>query len=435
MARGNTLKLIPAAMLLAFAGSASAAGFQLQNQNGAGTGYAYAGAAAQNEDASTIFFNPAGMTALAEGHTVAAGGTVLMREVRFSNTGTTPMPVINPATNMPTGAFHPIGDDGGNGGGTSVIPAGFYSYSISPKLRVGVGVTATYGSETEYSDTFAGRFSGRYTSIHQININPSIAYKLNDMVSLGFGVNYAKNEIEFRQNTPFASPAGLGPNAVIKGDDGAWGYNFGAMFQVSPSTRIGMAYRSKMKFKLEGTQTVDALRVNMDVRAELETPDNFSLAVNQRLSDRWEMMGDLTWTGWSSVNALKPVSAVTGAPTTAPLRYNMEDAWRVGLGAKYQLNDQWNLRFGVAYDQTPVPNAASRTMTVPDSDRTWLSFGARWNLSKRSSLDIGYAHIFFKNTDTARAVMNTTETATLQTVRGNFKTQADLLSVQYNHTF
>lgn len=435
MTRVTNMKLIPALLLGLFSSYASASGFQLQNQNGAGTGLAYAGAAAAAEDASTIFFNPAGMTYLAQGHSVSLGGTLLSRSVKFSDKGTTPMPVINPATGAPTGAFHPVGSNGGDGGGLSLIPSGFYSYSISPALRVGVGVSATYGSETEYDSSFAGRFSGRYTSIHQINVNPSVAYKVSDKISLGMGVNYAQNKIEFRQATPYITPTGLGPLGVLKGDTDAWGYNLGAMFQVSPSTRVGVSYRSAMKFKLTGKQTVDALRVDTNIRAELETPDNFSLAVSQKLSDRWEMLGDVTWTGWSSVNALSPASTATGALVSAPLRYNFSNTVRVGLGAKYQYSDALNLRFGVAYDESPVPNAESRTMTVPDSDRFWLSLGARVKLSNASSVDVGYAHIFFRDSSTNRAVKNTAETATLQTVRGDFSTSADLLSVQYNHTF
>lgn len=432
MTKGITLKLIPSLLLVAFAGTAGASGFQLQNQNGAGTGLAYAGAAAVAEDASTIFFNPAGMTYLAQGHSVSLAGTAISRSVKFSNNGTSAMPVLT-GTGTLTGLFHPVGDNGGDGGGLALVPAGYYSYSITPNLRAGLGVSVTYGSETEYDPNFAGRFSGKYTSIHQININPSIAYKVNDMVSLGFGLNYALNEIEFRQNSAVSTSA---PQGTLKGDDSAWGYNLGAMFQLSPSTRVGVSYRSAIKFKLEGTQNVASpLNVDRAIRAELETPDSASLAVSQRLSDRWEMLGDITWTGWSTVNALVPVVASTGAAATAPLRYNFEDTWRVGLGAKYQYNDALSLRGGVAYDQSPVPNAASRTMTVPDSDRTWLSFGARWNVTKASSLDFGYAHIFFKNSSTERAVMNTAETATLQTVRGNFKTSANLFSLQYNHTF
>jgi len=425
------LRLIPALIAVAFSGTAAAAGFQLQNQNASGTSVAFAGAAAVAEDASTIFFNPAGMTYLPEGHSISLAGTVIDRSVKFSDTGTSAMPVINPLTNLPTGAFHAVGDNGGNGGGASLVPAGYYSYAVTSALRVGMGVSVTYGSETEYDNNFAGRFSGRYTSIHQFNLNPSVAYKVNEKLSIGGGINFAKNEIEFRQATPYPNA----PLGLLYGDDTAWGYNLGAMLQLTPETRIGLSYRSKMKFNLEGTQRVDSLNVNKAIKAVLETPDTASLALSQKIGDRLEVLADLTWTGWSSVSSLNPVDASTGAAATAPLRYNFKDTWRVGLGAKYQLNNAWNLRAGVAYDETPVPNAVSRTMTVPDSDRIWLAFGARWAMNKSTSIDMGYAHIFFKDSTTQRAVMNTAETATLQTVRGNFSTRADLFSLQLNHNF
>lgn len=425
-----TPRLIPLFLSLAFAGSASAAGFQLQNQNASGTSVAFAGAAAVAEDASTIFFNPAGMTYLPLGHSVSVGGTAINRSVKFNDTGTSRMPVINPLTGAPTGAFHPLGDNGDNGGGTGLAPGMYYSYSVTPALRLGLGFSVTYGSETEYNESFAGRFSGRYTSIHQMNLNPSVAYKVNEVVSLGFGLNYAKSEIEFRQNAPFVGA----PLGVLDGDDTAWGWNAGAMFQLSPQTRVGLSYRSAVKFDLEGKQTIAApLNVDRGITAKLETPDTFSLALSQKLSDRLELLADVTWNGWSSLKALEPM--IGSARATAPLRFNFEDTWRVGLGAKYQLNDAWNLRAGIAYDQTPVPDEASRTMTVPDSDRTWLAFGARWKMSPKTSVDMGYAHIFFKDVKTARAVMNTAETATLQTVRGDFKTHAHLLSVQVNYNF
>ncbi|WP_415037152.1 OmpP1/FadL family transporter [Azonexus sp.] len=426
-----TLRLLPGLIGLAFAGSASASGFQLQNQNAAGTSVAYAGAAAVAEDASTIYFNPAGMTYLPMGHSISLGATAIQRSVRFSNTGTSPMPVLT-AAGAPTGLFHPVGSNGGNGGGTSVVPAFYYSYAITPALRAGVGVSVTYGSETEYKDNFAGRFSGKYTSIHQINLNPSIAYKVNDLLSVGFGVNFAKSEIEFRQHTPISL---AGPEAKLKGDDTAWGWNVGVMLQPTEQTRVGLTYRSKIKFDLEGNLQIPAFGRNNDIEASLETPDNFSLAVSHKLNDRWELLADATWTGWSSVGALIPVFADTKGRATAPLRYNFEDTWRFGLGVKHQLNDAWNLRAGVAYDESPVPDSKHRTMTVPDSDRTWLAFGARWKVNQNASLDFGYARIFFKDADTARTVTNTTEAVTLQTVRGKFKTHANLYSVQLNYNF
>ncbi len=426
----HSLRLIPALIAVSFSGVAAASGFQLTEQSGAGLGNAYAGAAATAEDASTIFFNPAGMTYLAEGHSFTAAGTVINRSTKFSNNGTSNMPVINPLNNNPTGSFYAIGDAGGNGGGTHLIPAFYYAYSVSPSLRLGIGVSPTFADETKYSDSFVGRFSGQQTSIVHTNFNPSVAYKVNDQLSLGFGVNYVKSEIEFKQATPYVNS----PMGDLKGSDSGWGYNLGLMYQFSQATRVGLSYRSKVKFNVEGNQTVEGL-INRDIKATLETPDTASVAIQHQVNDQWTLLADYTWTGWSSLQALSPQVASTGAAATAPVRYNFKDTYRVGLGANYKLNNAWKLRFGTAYDKNPIPDDASRTMTVPDADRYWLAFGARWNMSAQASLDFGYAHLFVKDSSTARKVMNTSETATLQTVRGTFTNRADLLSVQLNYNF
>lgn len=423
------LKLAPLAplVLAALAPSVWASGFALQNQNGAGNGNAFAGAAAAAEDAGTIYFNPAGMTYLSEGHNVSLAATLLNRKLEFRDTGTT--------TLLP-----PLGSNGGDAGGLSVIPAGYWSMSLSPALRIGLGISPSFGNKTEYSNDFVGRFSGYYAHLKQTNINPAIAYRASDTVSVGFGLNYARNEIEFRQKLPVVPPGAQG-TAILEGDDGAWGWNVGAMFQVSPTTRIGASYRSNIKFHLTGNQAaaLDATGAGIAplsyaIRSTLETPDNFSMALNQKMGDRWEVLADLTWTGWSSIKSL-PVSRSSDGAQVNSLSYNFRNTWRGGLGANFILADAWKLRFGVAYDQTPVQNDADRTMTLPDSDRTWLAVGARYALSKTTSLDVGYAHIFFKDASTARPVLNPTNGATLQTVRGNFDTSADQLSLQLNYRF
>lgn len=408
--------------LAAIAPSVWASGFALQNQNGSGNGNAFAGAAAAAEGADTIYFNPAGMTLLGEGHSISLEGTLLDRSIEFTNKGTVA---------VPTG--FPLGTSGGDAGGTSVIPAGYWSMSLSPALRLGIGVSPTFGNKTEYDKTFIGRFSGYYADLQQININPSVAYKLNEVVSIGFGINYATSEIEFRQMVPIG--AATQTTATLKGDGDGWGWNVGAMFQISPATRLGIAYRSTIEFDLEGTQTVVGVPANSyAIKSKLETPDNFSVALSQKLDDRWELLSDLTWTGWSSVKSLPVTRASTGALVNT-LSYNFEDTWRVGIGANYILNDAWKLRIGTAYDKSPVKNDADRTMTLPDSDRTWLAFGARYTLSKETSVDLGYSHIFFKKVSTARAVPMTTPPFGTQTVRGEFETSADQLSLQLNHRF
>ena len=430
MTQGTTLRLIPALLAIAFSGTAAASGFQLTEQNAAGVGVAFAGAAATADDASTMYFNPAGMTYLSEGHSISASGTLLDRRTHFSDEGSSRMPVINPLTGRPTGSFYSMGDSGGDGGGSHLIPAFYYSYALSKDLRLGLGVNPTFADETKYNSNFVGRFSGIQTSIRHININPSVAYRVNDQLSIGAGIDYALSDIKFKQNTPYVGA----PMGTLKGDDTSWGYNLGLMYQFTPATRVGLSYRSKVKFHLEGTQNVDGL-ISRDIKATLETPDTASLALQHQLNDRWTLLADYTWTGWSSLQSLAPLVSATNAAATAPLRYNFKDTYRVGLGATYQLNSDWKLRFGTAFDKNPIPNDASRTMTVPDADRLWLAFGARWNIAPKTSLDFGYAHVFVKDSHTARAVTNTAETAILQVVRGKFTNSADMLSAQVNFNF
>lgn len=438
------IKLLPALVIALFSGYAAASGFQLQNQSGSGNGNAFAGAAAAAENSSTIFFNPAGMTNLPEGHNVSLSATFLNRSINFSDTGSTTTPGFGFGSSFPL----PSGN-GGNAGGLAVLPAGYWSYSIAPNWRLGVGVGPTFGNTTEYDFDFTGRNAGFYFKMEQININPSIAYKLNEMISLGGGVSFAHNTSHFKQGNPLVMPlAGYTANNFldVEAKDWAVGYNLGAMFQISANTRIGLAYRSSINFNLEGHESwarraagfgpVPPL-VDADIKGTLKTPSNFSLAVSHTLDDKWQFLGDVTWTDWSVVQTLFVNNQQTGAPLQK-LPYNFRDTWRMGLGANYQYNDAWKLRMGVAYDKTPVSSPENRTMTLPDADRTWLSFGAKYALDKASSLDIGYTHIFFAGTSTARAVTTgypATPDVTRQTIRGNVDTSADILSVQYNLTF
>jgi long-chain fatty acid transport protein len=435
-----TPRLITALMAVAFAGSASASGFQLQNQTGSGNGNAFAGAAATAEDAGTIFFNPAGMALLSRGHNISLSGTLINRSIEFSNQGST-------TTNA---TFFPLpSGDGGNAGGLGILPHAYWSYGISQDLTIGLGMGPTFGNTTEYDFDFTGRNAGYYFSMHQFNINPSVAWKVSEKVSLGAGINFAHNESHFKQGVALVDPTGAlsggarryaaGNFLDVKGDDWAIGYNLGAMFQVLPTTRVGIAYRSELKFELEGQQNYNSPNsalVNQEIKTTLKTPANLSVAVSHQANDKLELLSDITWTEWSVVKTLDLKSKDTGADLHR-LPYNFKDTWRVGLGGNYQYTNDLKLRFGVAYDKAPIRGDTDRTMTLPDSNRTWLSFGAKYNLSKASSIDAGYTHIFFADAKTERTVSTGYPAAetTRQVIRGDFKTSVDILSLQFNHAF
>lgn len=419
-------------MVLAFGGFTSnvalAAGFQLQNQNGAGTGYAYAGAAAVAEDASTIFFNPAGMTYLAEGHHLSGALTVLDRSLAFKDRGSNALRLAAP----PVPAY-PLGGDGGQAGGQSYLPAAYWAMSITPALRIGVGVSPTFGNATEWDDDFLGRYQGSYSEIQAININPSLAWKVNERVSLGFGVNVVRFEADLRSNVPVtaALPATVDVENKLSGHDTGYGWNAGALFQLTPTTRIGLTYRSSIDLKVEGKSQNPAASVPVQVKIEL--PDSASLALSQRIGDRLELLADYTWTGWSSIPSLRVTHRNTGVLLTDE-HLGFKDSYRVGIGAQYQYSDDLRLRGGVAYDQSPIRSASDRTVRLPDSDRTWLAFGFNYKLSKQTSADVGYAHLFFDKAKIDRqTVLGTNNTA--QFVRGEVETSVNIFSVQLNHHF
>lgn len=419
-------RALPAMLAVLFAGGAHAAGFQLQNQNGAGTSTAFSGGAAAAEDASTIWFNPAGMTMLPMGHNVTGAATILHRTLEFSDRGSTPLVTALGAS--------PLGANGGDAGGVSLIPAVYWAYAINQQLRVGVGVSAPFGNKTEWDSNFIGRFQGVFSEIKTINLNPSIAYQVTPALSLGLGINYQKIEADLQGLVPTVAGE---RTSRLEGDDTAWGYNLGVLWQVSPSTRVGFSYRSTTDYTVEGTVTspipATGGSIAVPVRADVELPDMASLSVFQKLSDKWDMMGDISWTGWSSLPALTVRSAASGAVLQNE-NLDFEDSWKIALGGQYHYTDALKLRFGVAYDKTPIPDADSRTVRLPDSDRYWLSFGARYFFSPKTSLDVGYTHIFLDDDNIdRRTVLGTTPTG--QFVRGEFEASVNILSFQLNHNF
>ena len=442
-------RILLAISLVAIAPSSVwASGFALQNQTGSGNGNAFAGAAAAAEDAGTVFFNPAGMTLLGEGNNLSLAGTLIDRSIKFTDKGSSAN-----ATALGQIAPLPSSDNGGDAGTLSLVPVGYWAHALNNQLWLGLGISPTFGNKTEYDFNFVGRNAGYYADMQQININPSLAYKLNEQISLGFGIDIAHNMTHFKQGYPITAAPNVNACAPlptcaalnsannyadIKGDAWGYGFNLGAMYALSPATRLALTYRSQIKFDLEGKYDANspvaggAVFGDHDIKATLKTPDSASLALSQKLSAQLELLAAATWTGWSIVDTIKVTDKNTGATITS-LSYNFKDTWRYGIGANYQYNDQWKLRAGLAYDQAPVKSAEDRTMTLPDSDRTWLSFGARYTLSKASSIDMGYTHLFFKNASTARAV--TTSLGTVETIRGDIKTSADLFSLQYNQKF
>ena len=433
--RKDLMALAIAAALAGASGLASAAGFALIEQSGSGMGNAYAGAAATAEDASTVFFNPAGMSFL-QGPQVSVAAHVISLSAEFSGTAT------NPAA---LGGGAATGGTGGDAGGAAVVPNLYFTMPLGERLSLGLGVNVPFGLTTEYEDNWVGRFQGIKSELTTININPSVSYKFSDTFSIGGGVNYQQLDAELTNAVVLG--AGLEGRTNLEADDDAWGWNIGAMFQVTPMTRIGVAYRSEIEYELEGsvTTTLGGAMVGAasgPTGAAVTLPDMLSVSIAHSVSDRLQLLGDVTRTGWSSVNQV-PVVNTTNGTLRDNLVLDFDDSWRYSIGGNYKLNDTWILKAGLAYDETPVQGATTRSVRLPDNDRTWVSFGGQRKIGQKGRLDLGYSHLFIEdaeinNTRSQQAPGFTTPTpapGTASTVTGNYEGAVDIFSIQYTHSF
>ena len=399
-----TMRVLPALLMAAFSGAASASAFQLWEQNASGLGTAYAGSAAVADNASTVFFNPAGMTQLS-GFQLSAGVAGVKPHFEFKNEGSS--------------GLLGTGGNGGDAGGWAAVPNAYFSVQLAPNWFLGFGVSAPFGLSTEYENgNWIGRYQALKSEIKTVNYNPSIAYKVNDKVSLGFGVDYQTINAEMTSATPFGTYR-------VKGDDSAWGWNAGALFTLSPAMRVGISYRSAIDYTLEGTRSVGA--ASSSAKADIKLPDTFILSVWQQVSDRWEAMGDLSYTNWSTLDKLK-IQHATGTDVEP---FNYKDSWRFAWGAAYKATEYSKVKFGIAYDRTPTTNN-DRSARVPDNDRIWFSLGGQYNAGKIGKIDIGYAYLFLK--DPAISQSKTVGPA-VSSLRGRYDDSAHVLGVQYSVGF
>ena len=447
--------LVLAAAAAGFSTQAFSSGFALIEQGASGQGVAYAGAAAVGEDASTVFFNPAAMTRLS-GQQIVVAGHVIVPKFDFTNNGST------------TFASTPLTGQNAGGGETSFVPNLYWAGEFNG-LHVGVGVNVPFGLATDYDDGWVGRYHGLKSEITTINVNPALAWKATDKVSFGIGLSVQYIDVELTNNIDsFAACANLDPTlascaglvnapsvasqdsaAKLEGDDTSFGWNVGFLFDLTPKDRLGIAYRSAIKHNIEGNAsfTLDPglqpvadgasaatgfnILQNTALTAGAELPQTFSISYVRDINQKWSFLADYTWTGWNALDTVEVVLA-GGAPGNDPtLELTFNNTNRVSAGAHYKPGNNWIFRGGLAWDEAPVRSDETRTVRIPDNDRTWLSLGFGYMPSKSWSLDVGYSHLFVSDTN----INNITSTSSGATIIGTYDASVDILSAGLNFNF
>jgi long-chain fatty acid transport protein len=458
-------------MFAALPAALSASGFQLVEQNASGLGNAFAGQAAGVEDASAVYFNPAALTRI-KGLQIVVSTEPIGVATEFVDSGSR-----GPALPFGTAAFLPVplGGAGGDAGGWVPVPNAYASWQAAERWWIGLGVNAPFGLATEWDPSWVGRFHAVESEVRTLNVNPTVAFKVTDGFSLGAGASLQRLEATLSQSVPYggiavaAAAVAAGPAAAagilaqlggapglareglarVEGDDTSWGWNVGARLALGEGS-LAASYRSKVTHELQGDATFEgapvfsvtgplgALGTGINARfasgpagTEVTLPDTLSVAAAYQMG-KAEVLADWTWTGWSSVQTLSITRADGAALSSVPLRF--EDTWRAGLGLNYGLNETWLVRLGTAYDKTPVQDEF-RTPRLPDTDRIWAAAGFQWRLSKTATIDLGYAHLFLDEAESALPNQDSAQAPPRGDLLGSYEAKVDILGLQLRLSF
>jgi long-chain fatty acid transport protein len=409
----SELRLATAALALCagalLAGPVAAGGLYVYEFGTAEVGLASAGYGARAQDASTAFTNPAGMTRLAGTQLLASGQLAYGRTDFGIGFGTSPA----------LGA-----DSGGNAfGSNGWFPGGgaFLSYSVSPELKLGFAMTGNFGGVVEYDDGWVGRYYVQQTKLVGLSFAPSVAYKVNDKLSLGASViamyGYYENQVAI--NVPDALRPGVvvpiqraTGDAQLKLQDNTWGWggSLGLLYEFDSRTRVGLTWNSQINLDFSSApdwSNLGALGTNLQAAGLLSSTVNIGIKVPQQVmgsifaqvNDRWALLGSIGWQQWSKFGEVQLGIDNPNNPTSLTKSIPFKDTWHVAAGAQYRLSDPWTLSFGIAYDSGFQGGTVSPLL--PTNAAWRFGVGAEHQLSKTAKWGVAADYLYGGNLDVA----------------------------------
>ena len=424
------------AVVVATAGPSMAAGLRV-NEQGAkamGMGNAFA---AQADDPSALYYNPAGIAFL-KGTQVSLGALVIsVPETEF--TGTTPLSGGNGTTPV----FEKAKKD------LFIAPTLYATYAMKNiPLTFGLGINSIYPLAKSWDDSSAFRNQIMNISVKPINFQPTVAYRFDDLnlaVAAGLDVTHA---IVSLQQMAYNSGAELG-SLGVDGTSTDVGYNLGLKWKPRPDLSFGVAYRSEITLNIDGnanflatTPTGNTLiginapttdtrtRATSTASTTITLPDSLTLGVAWQPTDKWTLEFDAERTGWSSFNNLNIQfnSQQMSHFNNNPIPLNWKDVWAYKFGGQYALTKNIDLRAGYMYDTNPIPDATLSPI-LPDSDRHSFSFGSGIHVDN-VTIDMAYMYTYFED-----RTVNNQNMATLTGENGTFKSDVHLFGANVSVKF
>ncbi|MCF5881253.1 outer membrane protein transport protein [Aeromonas veronii] len=392
--------LIAATIALA-TGQVHAAAFQLNEHSASGLGRAYAGEAAIADNASVLARNPAAMTTF-DKMAVSVSGTYIKPDVDVEGK---------------VAGVYPASESGI--APAAFVPASYFIQPLNDQWAWGLGLFSNYGLSTEYSKTNPAGAGAGDTSLITLNLNPNVAYRINNNFSVGAGINavYAKAELNryagiLSTIPPVSNVPGIGYDTNIsslKGDTWGFGWNLGTLYEVNENHRFALTYRSQVDLSFDGDfqgsaaglQTIQngkPVFKTVDGNLKLDLPAQAEFAGYHRLNQQFAVHYSVNWTDWSAFEELKATSSQCKDGVCLQKDEKFKDSMRYSIGGTWYINPAWEARLGFAYDKTPI-EAEYRSLSIPDSDRIWYSAGATYHFNPDMSLDFGITYIDGKEVD------------------------------------
>lgn len=374
--------------------SAHAGGFMLQEQSQVEIGRAFAGAAAAADTPSTVFYNPAGMTEL-EGFQISTGVTALFIKSGQADRGST-RTGPSPVPTLPVGS-----NNGGNPFASIVpIPTTYATMRVGDSdLWLGFGISSPFGLKLRYDDGFFGRYDSTYSKLLTIDAQPSFAYKINDTVSIGGGMDIQYIDARLESVLPQLNPATPDGDGLVRGDDVSLGWNAGVLFKLAGGARFGVHYRSRIEHDLKGDFVLSglagplaAVNGSRAIHSPLVVPDTITAGLSLPLDGKTQFMATGRFYNWSVFKGLR-FNFQDG--TSATKQFDYRDSWSLSVGLERKVANRVTVRAGGMFDRTPT-NPRFLSTRVPDGDRSWLSTGLTFDLNNRFSLNASYAHVFIE---------------------------------------
>lgn len=374
-------------MIFAFSSSAHGAGFLIYEHGAAAMamGGAFIGLA---NDVSAIFHNPAGVAWL-EGTQISAGTTLI-----FPSTTLT-------LDNWPDPNYQTIEMES-----KMYYPSTFYiSHKFSDKIAGGFGFFNPYGLGAEWPDpeNFPLRYLATKSDMKTFFFNPMLACKLNDNLSIGFGVSYIYAMLDY-ELTYLLDLTGLGmgvydiPVTLENTTGSAWGLNAGALYK-GDKFSFGFNWRGGFDIDYAGDLALDmspvpvALPENGTVETTFSFPHIFGIGAAFNLSEQFTLTADIHYILWSCFEEIVVETDVPGMPMDLdfpPIVQNFENSLVFRYGGQYKPNENIALRVGFLYDNTPQPVESMDPM-LPDANRWALTLGFGYNTGKLV-IDLAYQY-------------------------------------------